>query len=63
MVVLAGLVIWIGTVFLPTHKYRTAFLLTAVFVRHKVSLYFTCTKGGTEAAGTDGSPIMRWLKL
>ena len=51
MVVLAGLAVWIGTVFLPA--YRTAFLLTAVFVWHKVCPLFYMYKGGT-GVGTDG---------
>ncbi|MDI9514806.1 MAG: hypothetical protein GX384_06730 [Clostridiaceae bacterium] len=55
MVVLAGLAVWIGTVFLPAHKYRTAFLLTVVFcMALRYVLVFYMYKGGTEAAGTDG---------
>lgn len=55
MVLLAGLVAYIGGRILPAHKCRTAFILAAVFsMLCRYTLVYYMYKGGTEASGTDG---------
>ncbi|HOK42561.1 MAG TPA: hypothetical protein PLD49_02700 [Thermoclostridium caenicola] len=55
MVLLAAITAYIGTVVLPAHKYRTAYVAAAVVsMLCRYALVYYMYKGGTEAAGTDG---------
>ena len=55
MVLLAALAVYLGTVLLPAHKYKTAFLLAVTLgILLRYGLVFYMYKCGTEASGTDG---------
>ena len=55
MVLLAALAVYLGTVLLPAHKYKAAFILAVAFcMLLRYGLVFYIYKCGTEASGTDG---------